>query len=83
MDQPDQIDAARKSAKQGSKVKGIGLVPGNPRLCFRCLQPIGELDTWTKYTSEPDPPEYAVYSIIFHQRCDGVSTATNLIAASA
>ncbi len=83
MDEPQEIDAARRAATLGSKVHGSGLVPGNPRLCFRCLQPIGELDVWTKYTSAADPPEYAVYSIIFHQRCDGLGTAPNLTTPSA
>ncbi len=83
MDEPEQVETARKAASKGAKVQGIGLVPGNPRLCFRCLQPIGELDLWTKYTSAADPPEYAVYSIIFHQRCDGLGTASNLTTPSA
>ncbi len=83
MNEPQQIEAAQKAANQGAKVKGVGLVRGNPRLCFHCLQPIGELDPWTKYTSAADPPEYAVYSIIFHQRCDGPGTAPNLTTPSA
>jgi hypothetical protein len=83
MDEPEQIEVARKAASQGAKVKGVGLVRGNPRLCFRCLQSIGELDPWTKYTSAADPPEYAVYSIIFHARCDGLGAAANQLAASA
>jgi hypothetical protein len=83
MDDPHQREAARQAATQGSKVHGVGRRPGNPRLCFRCLQPIGELDPWTQYTSPADPPEYAVYSIILHQRCDGAGTPTNVTTPSA
>ena len=83
MDEPQQIEAAQKAASKGAKVKGVGLVRGNPRLCFRCLQPIGELDPWTKYTSTADPEGYAPYSIIFHQGCDRLHGAANLITASA
>ncbi len=83
MDESKQLEAARKAAPQGSKVYGIGRLPGNPRLCFRCLQPILEFDLWAKYTSPADPPGYAVYSILFHQRCDGAGTATNVTTLSA
>ncbi len=83
MDEPEPIEAARKAASQGAKVKGVGHVTGNPRLCFRCLQPIGELDAWTKYTSAADPPEYAAYSIIVHQRCEGGTTITKVKTPSA
>jgi hypothetical protein len=78
MDESQQMEAARQAATKGSKVHGIGLVPGHPRLCFRCRQPILEFDLWAKYTSPADPPGYAVYSILFHQRCDGAGTATNV-----
>ncbi len=83
MDEPQPIEAAQKAASQGAKVKGVGLVRGNPRLCFRCLQPIGELDPWTKYTSAADPPEFAAYSIIVHSRCEDGRTITKVKTPSA
>ncbi len=83
MHKPQQLEAAQKAASQGAKVKGVGLVRGNPRLCFRCLQPIAELDVWTKYTSAADPPEFAVYSIIVHQRCEDGSTISKVKTPSA
>jgi hypothetical protein len=82
MDEP-QIEPAQNAASRGARIRGVGSVRGNPRLCFRCLQPIGELDPWTKYTSAADPEGYAPYSIIFHARCEGLSTAANQLAASA
>ncbi len=83
MDEPQPIESARKAASKGAKVHGVGLVRGNPRLCFRCQQPIGELDVWTKYTSAADPPEYAAYSIIVHQRCEGGRNTTKMKTPSA
>jgi hypothetical protein len=74
MEEFRKLAVAQSTVAQGSHQSGVGVVVGNPRLCFQCRQPIGETDRWTKYTSPVDPPEYAAYSIIFHQRCDGIST---------